>query len=220
MWHDDGLVICSCEKIVKGPNLAALIGSNVIYLGKGTHQLDFTRDRMDSIHHNYPLKLCVASIRDLGGERVDLELRDRYNEGGFYRLLGYNHVKRKGTLEELREERNPIEYLPVMRTPDLDGMMALNDTGFVMVYALHMTTYRLPVRCEYRGCEFVIRCPSDLRKHSGRCLCPVHFPVEIDEYAAKYGESKVGDYLRRAATLLPREPMQESVWKDKRFETE
>lgn len=206
MWHDEGLVAGWPSKIVKGPGLLALLASHGAYLGKSTQQLDFTQDSSHAnvFHYVYPKKLCVESILPLKGERVDLLLRDQFDGGSRYRILGYNYNKRKGILEELHQERPGIPYLPANLTVNTGEMMKLSQVEFVMAYALQMATYKLPVRCEFPGCDFIIRSPLDLRKLAGAHLCPVHFPMRVKEEDSRY--------LMKAAKLLPTKPQPRGLW--------
>jgi hypothetical protein len=208
MWHnDDGLVGINPAKITNGPNLVALLASSVAFLGNTSHQLEFTKGNLNPPFRGPNItKLCVESILPLGGERVDLLLRERHNCGYRYHILGYNFVKRKGVIEQLKELKPPVHYVPARWVPDPTEMMKLPDKEFIMVFALHMATYKLPVRCEAPGCQHIIRVPMDLRKMYGMNLCPVCFPAMVTEHG------KDDPYFKRAVKLLPHRCITKEFW--------
>jgi len=210
MWYDDGLAWGFPMKVVNGPRLLALLGSQAAYLGKSTQLLGFDLDTTSMHYSDRHKELCVEFIIPAKGERVDVFLRDKFEGCSRYRILGYNPVKRRGVLEVSQQAREPIDYLPANLTLDTDAMMKLPDKEFVMAYALQMSRYKLPSRCEFPGCKFVIRSPLDLRKLSGAHICPVHFP----EMVAKHDSS----YLHRSALLLPTTPQPQGLWLNHAFE--
>ncbi len=210
MWQDDGLEWGWPIKVWNGPNLQALVGSQIAYLGKATQLLGFDLQTNSMWYADKHKELCVEYIVPFKGERVDVFLRDKFDGSSRYRILGYNPVKRKGTLEVSKQAREPIQYLPAKLTMDTSAMMDISDMEFVMAYALQMVTYKLPARCEHRGCTFVIRSPLDLRKHGGAVLCPVHFPESAEKSDSRY--------LVRAAQLLPRSPQPQGLWLHHAFE--
>jgi|GEM_PF-1990049 len=210
MWHDDGLSWGFPRKVINGPRLLALLGSQVAYLGKVTQLLEFTVDTLSSHHCDREKKLCVEIVIPQKGERVDIYLRDKFDGSSRYRILGYNPVKRKGVLETSQQSREPIPYLPVNRTCYTSEMMRLSDAEFVMAYALQMATYELPTRCRFPGCDFFIRFPMDLRKRGGQCFCPVHFPESVTKDDSKY--------LLRAAKLLPKVPTSTALFLDPTYD--
>lgn len=204
MWHDDGLEWGFPRKVVNGPSLLALMGSQASYFGKATQLLEFTLDTNSMYDSDRHKKLCVEYIVPFKGERVDVFLRDKFEGSSRYRILGYNPVKRKGALEVAQQARDPIQYLPANLTVDTSAMMDLPEKEFVMAYAIQMATYPLPVRCVHRGCVFVIRSPLDLRKNGGACFCPMHFPESVQRSDSRY--------LHKAALLLPRTPQPKGLW--------
>lgn len=210
MWHDDGLEWGFPRKVANGPSLLALLGSQAAYLGKATQLLGFTLESNSSYPSDRQKELCVEFTVPFKGERVDVFLRDKFEGSSRYRILGYNSVKRRGALEVAQQARDPIQYLPANLTVDTSVMMDLPDKEFVMAYAIQMATYRLPVRCQHRGCAFVIRSPLDLRKNGGVCLCPVHFPESVVRSDSRY--------LHKVALLLPRAPQPQGLWLNHAFD--
>ena len=204
MWHDNGLEWGFPMKVVSGPRLLALLGSQAAYLGKVTQLLGFDLDTSSMHYSDRHKDLCVEIVIPGKGERVDIFLRDKFDGSSRYRILGYNPVKRKGALEVSQQAREPIEYLPANLTVDTGAMMDLSDKEFVMAYTLQMATYKLPVRCEFPGCNFIIRSPLDLRKCGGGNYCPVSYPKKV-----KQGDSS---WLQRAAQVLPSTPSPQGLW--------
>lgn len=207
MCHDEGLRAINPIKIDNGPSLLALVASQAAYLGKTSHELLFVRATSREVSTwNRDLKLCVEGIHPLGGERVFLRLRDRYDGRSLYQMSSYNVVKRKGILEDLKQLGEAIHYIPARWVPDTIEMMKLSDNEFIMAYALHMATYKLPIKCEYPGCTHVIRVPMDLRRMAGQNFCPVHYPICIAE------REPDNPYFRRVVMLLPDRCVPTEFW--------
>jgi hypothetical protein len=217
LWQSHGYFVLGRARVVNGPSLDKLIASHDAYQAGLSLPLDFyiREGTGDLGRRGQRIKGCVASMERLDKDRVNLRLvnhPDNQSEFSYNVVLGYNHQKHVGSLEEYRRQKEiPLHYNPA-HLPTTDDMMKMNDREFILLYGLHMMVYQLsdhyefPIQCHRRGCDFVIQHPLDMRKLAGQCLCPRCFPIEVEE------SEDDNPYLNRAAKLLPRRPLAVSYW--------
>lgn len=101
-------------------------------------------------------------------------------------------IKQSTSRERLRVE-----------VPSIGQMMQLSDHELIAAYVNHMAIYKLPIKCKHPGCDVIIYNVCDLRKLSGRPLCPEHYRKELLDTMREGNRNGVFEYLERVMHLLP-----------------